>query len=409
MKKRIVVTGLGIVSPLGIGINENWDRYLSGISGIGECKIEGIDPMTYAGKVSDNELEKFIPEDKKGKIDRFSSFALVAAKTALNDANIGSDFDREKIGVFIGSAYSGLNIIEKQIKMLYAEGPRRVHPLLMQNNLTNAPSGEVAIELNLKGPNIGFSCGACSGDYSIIQAYNILQQHDIDAMVAGGTEAPLLPRVFEELGPKGLFNEDNASLNQACCPFDIARKGFVLSEGAGMVILETLSSAEKRGAEIYGELIGFGTSYWNNPYAYRRNPSTHSKVSCIKKALESASIDSSKVDYINASGISGIKEDMEESEVIKTVFGKEAQRIPISSTKGSFGFPIGASGAIDAIFSLLCLRRNVLPQTNKLQNVDPACNSLLHLKEPEAKTASIILSNNFDYAGNNVSLVFKRM
>jgi 3-oxoacyl-[acyl-carrier-protein] synthase II len=409
MKKRIVVTGLGIVSPLGIGINENWDRYLSGMSGIREFEINDNGLRAFVGKVSDHELETFVPEDKKGKIDRFSSFALVAAKMAIHDAKIDNDFDREKIGVFIGSAYSGLNIIEKQIKMLYAEGPRRVHPILMQNNLTNAPSGEVAIELNLKGPNIGFSCGACSGDYSIIQAYNILQQHDIDAMVAGGTEAPLLPRVFEELGPKGLFNGNDGSVNRASCPFDIARKGFVLSEGAGMVILETLSSAEKRGAEIYGELIGFGTSYWNNPYAYRRNPSTHSKVSCIKKALESASVDSSKVDYINASGISGIKEDMEESEVIKSVFGKEAQRIPVSSTKGSFGFPIGASGVIDAIFSLLCLRRNVLPQTNKLQNVDPACNSLFHLKEPEAKTASIILSNNFDYAGNNVSLVFKRI
>lgn len=409
MKKRIVVTGLGIVSPLGIGINENWNRYLSGISGIKEFSIDGQDLITFAGKVSDHELDKFIPEAKKGKIDRFSSFALVAARMALDDAKISSDFDREKIGVFIGSAYSGLNIIEKQIKMLYIEGPRRVHPLLMQNNLTNAPSGEVAIEFDLKGPNIGFSCGACSGDYSIIQAFNMLQQHDIDAMVAGGTEAPLLQRVFEELSHKGLFNGNNTSLDQTSCPFDIARKGFVLSEGAGIVILETLSSAEKRGAEIYGELIGFGTSYWNNPYSYRSNPSAHSKVLCIKKALESTSIDSSKVDYVNASGISGITEDMEESEVIKSVFGKEAQRIPISSTKGSFGYSIGASGAIDTVFSLLSLKKHVLLQTNRLEDVDPACNSLFHLKQPESKSASIILSNNFDYAGNNVSLVFKRI
>ena len=143
-QKRIVVTGLGIVSPLGIGINKNWERYLSGVSGIGECKIEGIDSVTCVGKVSDNELDEFIPEDKKGKIDRFTGFALVAAKTALNDAKIGDDFDREKIGVFIGSAYSGLNIIEEQMKMLYTEGPRKVHPSLMQNNLTNAPSGEIA-------------------------------------------------------------------------------------------------------------------------------------------------------------------------------------------------------------------------------------------------------------------------
>ncbi len=409
MKKRIVVTGLGIVSPLGIGISENWERYLSGVSGIGEFKIEGIDPMTYAGKVSDNELEEFIPEDKNGKIDRFSGFALVSAKTALNDAKIGDDFDREKIGVFIGSAYSGLNIIEKQIKMLYTEGPRKVHPILMQNNLTNAPSGEVAIELDLKGPNIGFSCGACSSDYGIIQAYNILQQHDIDAMVAGGTEAPLLPRVFEELRPKGLFNEDNASLNQASCPFDIARKGFVLSEGAGIVVLETLSSAEKRGADIYGELIGFGTSYCNNDYTNQKNPGFNSKVSCIKQALESASIDSSKVDYVNASGISGIEEDMEESEVIKSVFGKEVRRLPVSSTKGSFGLSIGASGAIDTIFSLLSLKKHILPQTNRLENIDQVCNSLFHLSKPEEKSANVILSNNFGYGGNNVSLVLKRV
>jgi 3-oxoacyl-[acyl-carrier-protein] synthase II len=198
LKERIVVTGLGIVSPLGIGVNENWNRYFSGMSGIKKFETDGNDPGTYAGKVSDHELETFVPEDKKGKIDRFSSFALVAAKMALGDAKIGNDFDREKIGVFIGSAYSGLNIIEKQIKMLYSEGPRKVHPLLMQNSLTNAPSGEVAIELDLKGPNIGFSCGVSSSEYSIIQAFNVLQQRDIDAMVAGGTEAPLLPGVFEE-------------------------------------------------------------------------------------------------------------------------------------------------------------------------------------------------------------------
>jgi 3-oxoacyl-[acyl-carrier-protein] synthase II len=409
MKKRIVITGMGIVSSLGIGVNENWDRYLSGMSGIKQFETNGNGAVSYAGKIDDDELETFVPEDKKGKIDRFSSFALIAAKMALRDAKIGNEFDREKIGVFIGSAYGGLNIIEKQIKMLYAEGPRKVHPLLMQNSLTNAASGEVAIELDLKGPNIGFSCGACSSEYSIIQAFNLLQQRDIDAMIAGGTEAPLLPGVFEELKPKGLFQENDGRVNSASCPFDRERNGFVLGEGAGMVVLETISSAEKRGADIYGEIVGFGTSYSNNVNADQKNSSFYSRVSCTKQALEYASIDSSKVDYINASGISGIKEDREESEVIKSVFGREAQRIPVSSTKGSFGLSLGASGAIDATFSLLCLRKNILPQTNKLENVDLVCNSLFHLKKPVEKSASIILSNNFSYCGNNVSLVFKRM
>ena len=262
---------------------------------------------------------------------------------------------------------------------------------------------------DLKGPNIGFSCGACSSDYGIIQAYNMLQQRDIDAMVAGGTEAPLLPRVFNELRPRGLFNEDNARLNQASCPFDIARKGFVLSEGAGIVILETLSSAEKRSVDVYGELVGFGTSYGNNDYTNQKNQGFNSKISCIKQALESASIDSSKVDYVNASGISGTEEDREESEVIKSVFGKEVGKIPVSSMKGSFGLSIGASGAIDTIFSLLSLKKHILPQTNRLENIDPVCNSLFHLSKPEEKSSNIILSNNFGYGGNNVSLVLKRL
>ena len=402
MKKRVVVTGIGIVSPLGIGINENWERYLSGISGIKEFEAEGMDTKTYAGKVFDSKLETFIPEAKKDKIDRFSSFALVAAKIALNDAKIDERFDKEKIGVFIGSAFSGLSIIEKQIKMLYSDGPRRVHPLLMQNNLTNAPSGEVAIEFSLKGPNIGFSCGACSGDYSIIHAFNTIQQHDVDAMVAGGTEAPLLPRVFEELRQNGLFHSNNSGLARASCPFDIDRKGFVLSEGAGIIVLETLNSAEKRGAEVYGELVGFGTSYCNNDYANQKNPGFYSKVSCIKQALESASINSSDVDYINASGISGIREDIEESEVIKSVFGKNIHKIPVSSIKGSLGFSIGASGPIDAIFSLLSLKKQVLPQTNNLENIDPKCSSICILKKSDFTSVNIILSNNFDYAGNNV-------
>ena len=408
MKKRVVVTGIGIVSPLGIGINENWEGYLSGISGIKEFETEGMDTKTYAGKVSDGELETFIPEEKKGKIDRFTSFALVAAKIALNDAKIGEGFDKEKIGVFIGSAFSGLNIIEKQIKILYADGPRRVHPLLMQNNLTNAPSGEVAIEFTLKGPNIGFSSGACSGNYSIIHAFNTIQRHDVDSMVAGGTEAPLCPRVFEELRHKGLFYSNNPGLTRASCPFDVDRKGFVLSEGAGVIVLETLSNAEKRGAEIYGELAGFGASYCNNGDANQKNLGFSSKVSCIKQALESASIDSSDVDYINASGISGIREDVEESEAIKSVFGENIHKIPVSSTKGSLGFSIGASGPIDAIFSLLSLKKQVLPQTNNLENIDPKCSSIFILKKPDFKSVNTILSNNFDYTGNNVSIVFKR-
>lgn len=409
MKKRIVITGMGIVSPLGIGINENWERYLSGISGIKEFETEGMDSTTYAGKVSDDQLETFIPDAKKDKIDRFTSFALVAAKMALDDAKINDGFDKEKIGVFIGSAFSGLNIIEKQIKILYADGPRRVHPLLMQNNLTNAPSGEIAIEFGLKGPNIGFSCGACSGSYSIIQAFNTMQHHDVDAIVAGGTEAPLYPRVYEELRHKGLFHTNSPGLTRASCPFDIDRKGFVLSEGAGVVVLETLSSAEKREAEVYGELVGFGASYGNNDYTHQKNPGFYSKIFCIKQALESASIDTSSVDYINASGISGIQEDREESEVIESVFGEGIYKIPVSSIKGSFGCSIGASGAIDMIFSLLSLGKKVLPQTNNLENIDPKCSSLFILKKPDFKSVNTILSNNFDYAGNNVSLVFKSL
>ena len=409
MKKRIVVTGLGIVSPLGIGINENWESYLAGISGIKEFEMDGTRAKIYGGKVPDTELETFIPEAKKGKVDRFASFALVAAKIALDDAKIDKGLDKETIGVFIGSAFSGINIIEKQIKVLYADGPRRVHPLLMQNNLTNAPPGEVAIEFNLKGPNIGFSCGACSGDYSIIQAFNTLQEHNIDAMVVGGTEAPLSPRVFEELGSKGLFHTDNTGLNRASCPFDVTRNGFVLSEGSGIVVLETLKSAEKRGAKVYGELVGFGTSHYNNDPSNQKNPGFYYKALCIKRALDFASIDPSNVDYINASGISGIPEDIEELEAIKSVFGEDTHKVPVSSIKGSLGYSIGAAGPINAIFSLLSLHKQVLPQTNNLKNIDSKCKSISILKTPNFRFVDIILSNNFDYAGNNVSLVFKRL
>ncbi|MDQ1274218.1 MAG: hypothetical protein QG591_2848 [Planctomycetota bacterium] len=408
MKKRVVVTGIGVVSPLGIGIRENWERYLSGTSGIKEIAAEGMDTKTYAGKVSDVELEACIPEAKKDKIDKFTRFALVATKIALTDAKIGNEFNKEKIGVFMGSAFSGLNIIEEQIKMLYTDGPRRVHPLLMQKNLTNAPSGEIAIEFTLKGPNIGFSNGACSGNYSIIHAFNTIQRHDVEAMVAGGTEAPLCPRVFEELRHKGLFYSNNPGLTRASCPFDIDRKGFVLSEGAGVLVLETLSSAEKRGAEIYGELAGFGASYCNRSEVNQKTPGFYSKVFCIEQALEAASIEASDVDYISASGISGIREDIEEAEVIKSVFGENIHKIPVSSTKGSLGFSVGASGPIDAIFSLLALKNKVLPQTNNLENIDPECSSLLVLKKPDFKPVNMILSNNFDYAGNNVSILFKR-
>ena len=408
MKKRIVVTGIGIVSPLGTTLNDNWERYLSGMSGIKKFEVKESGLRTFAGIVPNEELGPFIPEAKRGKIDRFSSFALVAAKEALSDAKFGEELDKEKIGVFIGSAYSGLNIIEDQLKILYSVGPRRVHPLLMQNNLTNAPAGEISIELDLKGPNIGFSSGACSSDYSIIQAFNTLQQHDIDVMIAGGTEAPLLPRVFEELKTKGLFNADNAGLNRASCPFDVSRKGFIISEGAGIIVLETLNSAEKRGADIYGELVGFGTSYNIKKGTDRQNPGLNSKVSCIKQALETASVDLTEVDYINASGVSGLEEDIEEAEVLKSVFAEEVHRIPVSSIKGSLGFSLGACGTIDAIFSLLSLKKQILPQTNNLEDIDPKCRPVCILNTTEHSPVNVILSNNFDYTGNNVSLVFKK-
>ncbi|MDR4509986.1 MAG: beta-ketoacyl-[acyl-carrier-protein] synthase family protein [Candidatus Brocadiaceae bacterium] len=409
MKKKIVITGMGMVSSLGIGLDENWERYLSGVSEIKEYEIEGMDLVTHAGKVSDDKLGPYIPEKKKGKIDRFTCFAMVASKMALEDAKIDEGFEREKIGVFIGSAFSGLNIIEKQLKVLYREGPRRVHPLLMQNNITNASSGEVAIEFTLKGPNIGFASGGCSAGYSLIQACNTLQLHDIDAIVVGGTEAPLLPYVFAELKSNGLYQTNGYDQDKVSRPFDSARKGFVLSEGSGVVILETLRSAEKRGAEIYGELVGCGASYGKNNYTNQQNHGFLSKVACIQQALESAAIQPSQVEYINASGISGIEEDREESEVMQTVFGRDVQNIPVSSTKGTFGYSIGASGAIDAIFSLLSLKKQTLPQTQNLEHIDPSCGTIPILKESMEKPVNIILSNNFDYAGNNVSLVFRRI
>jgi len=406
MKKRIVVTGLGIVSSLGIGTEKNWKNYIQGISGIREHELVNGKVTTYAGKVSDSELESFIPLSKKGKIDRFAVFALVAARMALDDARFDEGLDRDKIGVFIGSAFSGLNIIEKQLNTLYADGPKRVHPFLMQNNLTNAPAGEVAIEMALKGPNIGISNGGCSGDYCIIHAFNTMQQHDIQAMVVGGTEAPLLTGVFEELKTSGLLQEKGRHANHASCPFDRERNGFVISEGAGFIILETLQSAEKRGANIYGELTGFGNSFFSEYFCNQKGTSFDSKILCIEQALKSASLNPYEIDYINASGISGINEDREETEAIKTVFGKKT---PLSSIKGSLGFSVGAAGVVDIIYCLLSLKNKLLPQTNNLEHIDPRCNTVRHLKTPEEKTARFILSNNFDYTGKNVSLIFSRL
>lgn len=409
MKKRVVVTGLGIVSPLGLGKFTNWEKYLMGMTGIRDFDLDGNGFVTCAGKIEDNTLEHYIPEVTSVKIDRFSRFAMIAAKMALDDANIDMSFDREKVGIFIGSAYSGLHVIEEEIETLYTKGAQRVHPLLMQKNITNAPSGEIAIKFGLRGPNIGFSCGTCSSDYAIVQALNILKQRDIDAMVVGGTEAPLLPRVFEELRDKGLFNTNKGGGDKASCPFDYAREGFVLSEGAGILVLETLKSAEKRGADIYGELVGYGTSYEWNGDANQRRSGFDSKISCVEKALESSSVYPWEVDYVNASGISGIREDRDESQVMRTVFGRDAKKIPTSSIKGSLGYSQGASGAIDALFSLLSLEKQLLPQTNRLENVDHECNALFHLKEPEAKTIRTVLSNNLGLDGNNVSLVFRRL
>ena len=408
--RRIVVTGLGLVTPLGTGVEKTWKALCAGESGIG--RITKFDPTGYdaqiAGEVKDFDPAQFIEKKEIKKMDTFIHYAVGAALMAADDAGLKiAPEQATKVGVYIGSGIGGLGSIENYYKILLEKGPGRVSPFFIPMTIINLASGQVAIRLGAKGPNSCAVTACATGNHSIGDAYRLIQRGDADVMVAGGAEAAITTLGVAGFAASKALSFRNSEPTKASRPFDKDRDGFVLGEGAGVVVLEELDHARRRGARIYAEVIGYGM---NSDAYHITAPSEDGEgaVRCIELALKDAGIPKDQVGYINAHGTSTMA-DAIETKAIKQVFGERAYRIPVSSTKSMIGHLLGAAGGVEAIFSVLALYHGILPPTINLDHPDPECDLDYVPHKARQVNVNVALSNSFGFGGVNACLLFKKL
>jgi len=408
--RRVVITGLGLVTPLGTGVEKTWKAICSGESGI--ARITRFDPTGYdaqiAGEVKDFDPARFIEKKEIKKMDTFIHYAVGAAQLAVDDAGLKvKPEEATKVGVYIGSGIGGLGSIEHYHDVLKEKGPGRVSPFFIPMTIINLASGQVAIRIGAKGPNSCAVTACATGNHCIGDAYRLIQRGDADVMVAGGAEAAVTALGVAGFASAKALSFRNDEPTKASRPFDRDRDGFVLGEGAGVVVIEELTHALRRGVRIYGEIIGYGMN--SDAYHITAPPEEgEGAVRCMELALKDAGIERNQIGYINAHGTSTMA-DAIETRAIKQVFGEQAFRIPVSSTKSMTGHLLGAAGGIEAVFSILAVYHGILPPTINLDHPDPACD--LDYVPNQARPAAIqmALSNSFGFGGVNACLIFKRL
>jgi len=410
MKRRVVVTGLGIVSPLGLGVNENERALFEGRSGVGFIKTFVPDkdfPVKIAGEVRGFNPSDYIDHKEVKKMDRFIHYAVACSKMALDDSGIEiTDFNAERVGVMVGVGLGGLPSIEKYHDIFKQKGVKKITPFFIPMLIANLASGQVSILTGAKGPNSCVVTACATGTHSIGEATRLIQYGDADAMFAGGTESVITPLCIGGFNAAKALSHRNDDPQGASRPFDRDRDGFVIGEGCGVVMLEELEAAKKRGAKIYGEVIGYGL----NGDAYHITataPNGEGASRCLKLALNNAGVNKEDVDYINAHGTS-TGADATETEAIKTTFGNHAYKLAVSSTKSMTGHLLGAAGGVEAIFTLLAMQKGLIPPTINYTNPDPECDLDYVPNVARERNLNICVSNSFGFGGTNGVLVFKK-
>ena len=407
--RRVVVTGIGLVTSLGIGTQKSWERVLNGECGIDKITLfDTTDQSIHiAGEVKDFNPEDYIEKKELKKLARFSQFAIAASKLALEDSKyIIDDSNAEKTGVIIGSGIGGLEIIETEITKLIEKGPRRVSPFYIPGAIVNMASGNVSIYLGAKGPNTSVVTACAAGTNSIGDAFEIIKLGKANTMIAGGTEATITPS-----GIAGFANLKALSgiedPKKASRPFTADREGFVMGEGAGVLVLEELEQAKARGAKIYAEIVGYGTT--GDAY-HMTSPSEGGEgaVRAMRMALDEAGADITDVDYINAHGTSTPANDRNETAAIKTLFGDYAYKLSVSSTKGATGHVLGGTGGVEAGFLALAISEGIMPPTINQDNPDPMCDLDYVPNKAVKKDIRLGLSNTFGFGGHNAVLAMKK-
>ena len=410
MKRRVVITGFGLTTPLGVGCDDVWRRILNGESGIGP--ITRFDASAHdtriAGEVKNFSPEEYVSVREVRRMDLFILYALAATRFAVERAGLDmTKEDPERVGVIVGTGLGGLPTLEKYHSILLEKGPGRISPFFIPMLIANEAPGNIAIQYGIKGPNLSIVTACATGAHSIGDAFRIIQYGDADVMVAGGTEANLTPLTVGGFNALKALSTRNDAPEKASRPFDKERDGFVIGEGAGIVILEELEHARMRRATIYAEVAGYG--YNGDAYHITAPcPDGDGSMRCIRMALKDAGIGPDEVDYINAHGTSTDLNDSSETLAIKGAFGERAYHIPASSTKSMTGHLLGAAGAIEAIFSVLAIRDQVCPPTINYEYPDPECDLDYVPNTAREHAINVAVSNSFGFGGTNAVLVFKR-
>ncbi|HQR13530.1 MAG TPA: beta-ketoacyl-ACP synthase II [Nitrospira sp.] len=407
--RRVVVTGLGLVTPLGTGVDKTWKALCAGESGVG--RITRFDPTGYdaqiAAEVKDFDPAQFIEKKEIKKMDTFIHYAVGASQLAVDDAGLKvSPEEATRVGVYIGSGIGGLGSIEHYHDVLKEKGPGRVSPFFIPMTIINLASGQVAIRVGAKGPNSCAVTACATGNHCIGDAYRLIQRNDADVMIAGGAEAAITPLGVAGFASAKALSFRNTEPTKASRPFDKDRDGFVLGEGAGVLVLEELERARARAARIYAEVIGYAMN--SDAYHITAPPEEgEGAVRCMEMALKDAGVAKTDIGYINAHGTSTMA-DAIETKAIKHVFGEQAYKIPVSSTKSMTGHLLGAAGGIEAVFSILALHHGILPPTINLDHPDPACDLDYVPNKARATKTQVVLSNSFGFGGVNACLLFRR-
>ena len=409
MERRVVVTGLGIISPLGIGIKENWQALCEGRSGIGP--ITRFDTTEYetkiAGEVKNFDPTSFLDRKEARKMDPFIHYALAAGIMAMEDSHLKIDqSNAERVGVLVGAGLGGLTTIEKYHSILLKEGPKKISPFFIPMLIVNLAPGQISIFFGAKGPNSSVVTACATGNHSIGEAYKIIQRGDADAMIAGGAESTITPLAIGGFNAMKALSTRNEEPQKASRPFEKDRDGFVIAEGAGILILEELSHAVKRNATIHAEIIGYGC----NADAYHiaaPSPNGEGAARCMEIALHDAGIPCSEVDYVNAHGTSTPLNDLAETIAMKTVFKGHTKKLMVSSTKSMTGHLLGASGGVEAVFTILTMKEGIVPPTINYEVPDPECDLDYVPNVARKAKVRVAMSNSFGFGGTNAALVFK--
>ncbi len=408
LKRRVVITGLGAITPLATGVEESWQRLCQGKSGV--AKITKFDTSDFNAQIA-AELKDFHPEDfldkkKIRRTDPFMQYALVAARLAIHDAGLPiNESNSSRVGVVLGSAAGGLTMFGANLLTLRDKGPDKVSPFFIPGFLPNMAVGEVSMEFGIRGPSKCVVTACASGSNSIGDALRLIQYDEADAIIAGGSDAYVIPIAVAGFDKMRALSRRNSEPEKASRPFDKDRDGFVIGEGAGVIILEEMESAARRGARVYAELIGYGS---NIDSFHITDPDWENQARCLKLALNDADISAGDIDYINAHGTSTISNDLSETKAIKTALGEHSKKVPVSSNKSMIGHLLAAAGGVEAIFTVLTIRDSIIPPTINYTTPDPECDLDYVPNVARRAEVNVALSNSFGFGGVNATLVFRK-